>query len=62
MSKITDMLVSAVLKKGILYEVNNCDIDVDIPTSQVNDNGEVVTDNIRINIKADHMVLRIEKD
>ena len=29
--KITDMMISALLKKGILYEARNVDTDVEIP-------------------------------
>lgn len=55
--KITDMIVSAIVKKGILYEARNVDTDVEIP--MVIENQERT---IRINIKCEHMTLRIEKD
>ena len=29
--KITDMLISAIIKKGVLYEARNVDIDFEIP-------------------------------
>lgn len=29
--KITDMVISAIVKKGILYEARNIDADVEIP-------------------------------
>ena len=29
--KITDMIISGILKKGILYEARNVDTDVEIP-------------------------------
>jgi len=49
--KITDtvisMIVSAILKKGVLYEARN--VDVEIPE-------------LKVNIKCEHMMLRIEKD
>ena len=53
MLNIKDMILSAIIKKGILYEARNCDINVDIP----DDDGK----NIKINFKAEHMSLRIEK-
>jgi len=52
--KIMDMIISAILKKGILYEARN--VNVEIP--MVIENQE----QIKINIKCEHMTLRIEKD
>ncbi len=49
--KIMDMIISAILKKGILYEARN--VDVEIPVQE---------HKIKINIKCEHMTLRIEKD
>lgn len=49
---IKGMILSAIIKKGILYEARNCDINVDVP------NGN---NTIKINFKAEHMSLRIEK-
>ena len=49
--KIINMLISAIVKKGILYEARNVDTDINIP-----ENG------IKINIKCDNMTLRIEKE
>ena len=51
---VTDMLISAIVKKGVLYEARNCDLDFDIPLES--------KDNIKIHFKAEHMTLRIEKD
>ncbi len=53
--KITDMIISAILKKGILYEARNVDTDVEIPI-------EIENQKIKINIKCEHMTLRIEKN
>ena len=55
--KISDMIVSALLKKGVLYEARNVDTDVEIPIV-VNDQNK----QIRVNIKCEHMSIRIEKD
>lgn len=33
--KITDIIISALMKKGILYEARNCEIDVDIPMNTI---------------------------
>ena len=51
MFNIKEMVLSAIIKKGILYEGRNCDINIDVP------NGDKV---IKINFKADNMSLRIE--
>ena len=58
---VTDMLISAILKKGILYEGRNCNLEVDIPITK--NDVEVETPNGKINIKVttEHMTLRIEK-
>lgn len=55
--KITDMAISAILKKGILYEARNIDTDVEIPMMVENQECK-----IKINIKCEHMTLQIEKD
>lgn len=52
MLNIKEMILSAIIKKGILYEANKVDVNVDIP------NGDKA---IKINFKADNMKLRIEK-
>lgn len=52
MLNIKEMILSAIIKKGIVYEGRNCDINIDIP------NGN---ETIKINFKADNMSLRIEK-
>ena len=51
--KITDMVISAILKKGILYEARNVDADVEIP---------IENQKIKINIKCEHMTLRIKRE
>jgi len=80
--KITDMIISALLKKGILYEARNCDIDVEIPidgqnekplmVSKINDAeyaqasmdtiSALPTSKIKVNIKIEHMTLKVEKE
>ena len=52
MFNIKEMIISGIIKKGILYEANKVDINVDIP------NGDQV---IKINFKADNMKLTIQK-
>ena len=55
--KLTDLILSAIIKKGVLYEARNVDTDVEIPVIVENDLSA-----IKINIKCDHMVLTIEKE
>ena len=51
--KIMDMIISAILKKGILYEARNVNVEIPIENQE---------QKIKINIKCEHMTLRIEKD
>lgn len=55
--KITDVILSAIIKKGILYEARNVDTDVLIPMVV---EGTVMA--VEVNIKCDHMTLKIEKE
>lgn len=55
--KISEMIISAIIKKGILYEARNVDIDVDIPIANQEE-----TEFIRVNLKAEHMTIRIDKE
>lgn len=59
--KITDMLISAIIKKGILYEARNCDLEFEIPT-QGGADVETQENKVKIKFKAEHMSLRIEKE
>ena len=59
--KITNMIISAVIKKGILYEARNCDVEFDIPQEQEGDSKEP-KEKIKVHFKAEHMTLRIEKE
>lgn len=54
--KITDVIITALIKKGMLYEARNMDVDVNIPFGE--DNGET----IYVNIRCDHMSVKIEKN
>ncbi len=55
--KITNMIISAILKKGILYEARNVDTNIEIPMVIENQERK-----IKINIKCQHMTLRIERE
>lgn len=54
--KLKDMLVSAVIKKGILYEARKVDATVEIPMEH-----EGKTQVIKIQFKAEEVSLRFEK-
>ena len=62
-SKITDMLVSAILKKGILGEARNVDVEFDIPGEPIcmtKEQGNIYK-KTTIHIKAEHVSVQIEK-
>ena len=46
---ITDMLVSALLKKGVLGEVRNLEMDIPL-------------EGMVIKVKAEHVTLKVEKE
>lgn len=59
--KITDMILSGILRKGILYEAKNCNVDFEIPLEQCNEEGENKNDKVRVHCTIDNMTLRLEK-
>ena len=61
--KLTDAIISMILKKGILYEAHNCDVEFEIPATQEDEDGKGKPSNekIKIKFKADNMMLKIEK-
>ena len=63
MNKITDLIISAILKKGILYEAKAVDTDIEIPITLKNAEGEIpIEKTVKINVKCENMTLRIEKE
>jgi len=61
-NKITDMIVSAIIKKGILGEARNVDVEFEIPTEKLYTTHEGdVFKNTKIHIKAEHLSIQIEK-
>jgi hypothetical protein len=61
--KITDVLISAILKKGVLYEARNVDADFEIPGEQLAMTKEGgIFKTIKVNVKIDHMSIRVEKE
>ena len=61
-NKITDMLISAIIKKGILGEARNVDVEFDIPTEKLytTQEGDVFK-KTKIHIKAEHLSIQIDK-
>ena len=55
--KLTDMIISAIVKNGILYEARNVETDFQIPIVV---EGQEKT--IKVQFKAENMTLRIDKD
>ena len=55
--KLTEMIVSAILKKGILFEGTNVEGDFTIPIFIEN-----TKENVKIQFKTEHLILRIEKE
>ena len=55
--KITDAIISMIIRKGLLYEGKNVEVDFDVPTVI---DGEEKT--IKIKVKAVSMTLEIEKE
>ena len=62
MSKITDMIISAIIKKGVLYEARNCEMDFEVPFNNTGANGEIKENKVKIKFKAENMTLKIEKE
>lgn len=56
---ILKMVVSMLLKKGVMYEGKNVECDFVIPISK---EGQKDPDHIRVNFKAEHMTLKMVKD
>lgn len=57
--KLTDVIISAIIKKGICYEARNVDTEFMIPREDDSGNAKEV---IKIQFKCDHMTLRVEKE
>lgn len=57
MNAITEMIISAIVKKGVLHECRNFNTEIEIPMT-VEDSEHKV----RIKINCEHMTLRFEND
>jgi len=62
MKKITEMIVSAILKRGVLCDTYNCDMEIEIPPSQLGLPQTTNQDKIKIRIKADSLTITVNKD
>lgn len=60
--KILEMIVSGLIKRGVLYEARNVNLDFDIPITRTGDIGEPREDKVTIKVNIDHMTLRVEKE
>jgi hypothetical protein len=60
--KLTDMVISAILKRGILYEAKHVEAEFEVPTSQLGITEETKENKVTIKVKVEHMTLRIEKE
>ena len=60
--KLTDLIISGIIKKGVLYEARNCDMEFDIPYPVTDDNGENQQSRMIVKFKAEHMKVSIEKE
>lgn len=58
--KITDMIVSALLKRGMVYEARNVDVEFDIPQNKTGQEDQT-SERMLIHLKVDHMSIQIEK-
>lgn len=58
--KITDMIVSALLKRGMVYEARNVDVEFDIPQNKTGQE-DPTSERMLIHLKVDHMSIQIEK-
>lgn len=63
--KLSDMIISALIKRGVLCEARNVDVEFDIPGKalmMVKDEGVVNDKPVKIHLKSEHITLRIEKE
>lgn len=59
--KITDMLVSAIIKKGVLCEARNVDVEFDIPLGE-SEKADTSGKKTRVHAKVDHITIRFDKE
>lgn len=60
--KISDLIVSGLLKRGILWEAKTFETDIVVPI-EIDADGEAVEGKLMtINIKCENMTIRIDKE
>lgn len=57
--KIPEMVLSYILKKGLVYDAQNVEIDFVIPGEKV---PALTHDQVRVYFKAENMTIKIDKD
>ena len=61
--KLSDMIISAIIKKGILCEARNLDVEFDIPTDQLMQLKEGgVFKKTTVHVKVDHVTVKVDKE
>lgn len=60
--KFMDMIISAAIKKGVLYEARNCDLEFEVPGTVLNLGEEASKSSIKIKMKVEHMSLKLENE
>lgn len=55
--KITDMIITALIKRGFVYDAKNFETDVEIPIV-VNE----LEKSVKVNIRCENMTIRIDKE
>ena len=59
--KLSDTIITMILKKGFLYEAVNADMEFEIPMSAFADAEHETVNNVRVKFKADRMSLKIDR-
>jgi hypothetical protein len=61
MTKMMNMILTAILRRGILYEAKNVNVDFEVPIDDLEGDGKSKKENMLIHFKCDNMSLQIEK-
>jgi len=60
--KLTDIIVSVIIKRGIIYEARNVNVEFTIPNIKTDQIDLSQLKGVKIQFKADHMILKIDKE
>jgi len=60
--KITDVMVSLLTKKGLLWDANDVDMEIDIPESKLKVDELDKTGKIAIRLKASNVTIKVLKE